>query len=216
MLLWSSLREKICYTAPGDPAAAAAAPRAPSGRRNLSKGFFWFIRTEQGGGGEIWGFLQLLSTREPLCLGRAVAMSSQARAGQVSALFPGRICLISSTLNAQEEEEAPLLWSTQEREQQSGLSLLQQPGTKPQKEPNDNKNNKKHNTETHCGSYRKKVPEVLENQLLKIFSYLRVRYLGNFFCKKGVFFNISHFLKKVFFKGRLHTSRKKKIFTLKK
>lgn len=78
------------------------------------------------------------------------------RPGQVSAMFQVRICLISSILNAQEEEEAPLLWSTQEREQQSGLSLLQQPVTKPQKEPNDNKYNKKHNTETHCGPYRKK------------------------------------------------------------
>lgn len=71
-------------------------------------------------------------------------------------MFQVKICLISSILNAQEEEEAPLLWSTQEREQQSGLSLLQQPVTKPQKEPNDNKYNKKHNTETHCGPYRKK------------------------------------------------------------
>lgn len=130
----------------------AAGPQAPSGRRKAALiGFFWFVRTEQGGGGETCGFLQLLCTQ---LTGSPLPGQSRGLGAQSGAhLCPGHN-QNPSCLKHKEGEETPLLQSTQGREQQSGLSPLQQPATKAPKEQIGNKY-KKRITETQRGVYRK-------------------------------------------------------------
>lgn len=129
-------------------------PGHPAAEEICQKGFSSLSELNKEVVVKCGGFCNFSALRHPFAW--AELWPYHPRPGQVSALFPGRICLVSSTLNAQEEEETALLWSTQERDQRSGLSLLQQPVTKPQKELSHNKYNKKHITETHCGFYRKK------------------------------------------------------------